>query len=304
MFNWQKKARTFAFKFNLSAHRLGFKLAGLLAPDAAAARAEALFSTPRQFRRNLSEIQVLKSAEAFIVDSPLGPIKAWRWGQSEAIVGLVHGWSGRGSQYYAWIQPLLDAGLSVVTYDAPGHGDTPGGRSSLPELAQSLLAVQAATGPWVGVVGHSLGAAATLLALEFDLQAERVIMLATPAEIERMITLFAKGVGLNADVRDRMQKRLENRLGLEVDTLNLLQMAGRRQEKALFFHDLDDREVNWASGEKLCRAWPGARLMTTKGLGHVRILRAEAVIQPALHFLTDTLVEGPVSPDMELILAH
>jgi hypothetical protein len=304
MFNWQKKARTFAFKTRISAHRLGFKLEGLLAPEAAAARAEALFSTPRQFRRNQSEIQILKSAVPFMVESPLGPIKAWRWGQSEALVGLVHGWSGRGSQYYAWIQPLLDAGLSVVTYDAPGHGDTPAGRSSLPEMAQSLLAVQAATGPWVGVVGHSLGAAASLLALEFGLQAERVIMLATPAEIERMIALFAKGVGLSSDVRERMQKRLENRLGLELDTLNLLQMAGRRQEKALFIHDLDDREVNWASGEKLCRAWPGARLLTTKGLGHVRILRAETVIQPALHFLTDTLVEGPVSPDMELILAH
>ena len=125
MFNLQKKARTFAFKTKLSAHRLGFKLEGLLAPEAAAARAEALFSTPQQFRRNQSEIQALKSAEAFMVDSPLGPIKAWRWGQSEALVGLVHGWSGRGSQYYAWIQPLLDAGLSVVTYDAPGHGDTP-----------------------------------------------------------------------------------------------------------------------------------------------------------------------------------
>lgn len=300
----QKKARTFAFKLSLSAHRLGFKLEGLLAPDAAAARAEALFSTPRHFRRSLSEIQVLTGAESFEVQTPQGPIKAWRWGQSEAIVGLVHGWSGRGSQYHAWIQPLLEAGLSVVTYDAPGHGDTPGHRSSLPELAQALLAVQASTGPWVGVVGHSLGAAATLLALEFGLQAERVLMLATPAEVERMIALFAKGMGLSSDVRERMQNRLENRLGLEVDTLNLLRMAGRRPEKALFIHDLDDREVNWASGEKLCNAWPGAHLLTTKGLGHVRILRSPQVIQPALHFLTDTLSIGPVSPDMDLLLAH
>jgi len=303
MLNWQKKARTFAFKINLKAHRLGFQVAGLLAPEAAAARAEALFSTPRQFRRHQREIRVLSEAQAFEVQTPQGPIKAWRWGQSEAVVGLVHGWSGRGSQYYAWIQPLLEAGLSVVTYDAHAHGDTPGSRSSLPELAQGLLAVQAATGPWVGVAGHSLGAAATLLALEFGLQAERVVMLASPAEVERMIALFAKGVGLSEAVRERMQKRLENRLGLEVDTLNLRQMASRRHEKALFVHDLDDREVNWASGEKLCRAWPGAQLLTTKGLGHVRILSSPAVIQPALHFLTDTLSTGPISPDMDLILA-
>lgn len=300
----QKKARTFAFKLNLSAQRLKFQFGGILAPETTAQKAEALFSSPRRFPRNRREIHILAEATPFWVQSPHGPLKAWRWGNSEAVVGLVHGWSGRGSQYFAWIHPLLDAGLSVITFDAAAHGDSPGSRSSLPELAQNILAVQAATGPWVGVAGHSLGAAATLLALEFGLAAERVIMIASPAEVERMIALFAKGMGLNADVKKRMQKRLENRLSVEVDTLNLKQMATRRKEKALFIHDLDDREVNWGSGERLSKSWPGARLLSTKGWGHVRVLSAPEVLSAAQHFFTDTLIDGPVSPDMDLILAQ
>jgi predicted alpha/beta hydrolase family esterase len=301
---WQKKARTFGFKMTLASKRLRFKLGSLLSPESTAAQAEALFSTPHHFRRNLSEKQVLAEAQAFEVNTAQGPVKAWRWGQSEAIVGLVHGWAGRGSQFYAWNQPLLEAGLSVVTFDAPAHGDSPGTKSSLPEMAQAILAVQAATGPWIGVVGHSLGAAATLFALEFGLAAERAILLASPSDVQRMIMLFAKGMGLSEGVRQRMQARLEDRLGIEIDTLNMFQMAHRRKEKALFIHDLDDKEVNWSSGERLSQAWPGAQLITTKGLGHIRILRAPEVIDPARYFLTDSLGQRPISPNMQEILAH
>lgn len=300
--NLHKKARTFARLIEMKALKFSLQLEGRYAPESAAARAEALFSTPRHHARPVREKDVLATATAFEVSSPQGTIKAWRWGNSEAIVGLVHGWSGRGSQFYAWIEPLLAAGLSVVTYDAPAHGDSPGVVSSLPEMAQSLLAVQAATGPWVGVASHSLGAAATLFALEFGLQAERVILIASPSEIGRSIGFFGKAMGLPTAVRQEMQTRLERRLGLEIDTINLHQMASRRSEKALLLHDLDDRQVNWNNSERLNQAWQGSHLLTTKGLGHSRILSNATLIQQAQQFFTDTWQPETLSPNMQHLI--
>ena len=301
--NLHKKARTFARLIEIQALKFSLQIEGHYAPESAAARAEALFSSPRHFTRPTREKDVLATATAFEVASPQGPIKAWRWGNSEAIVGLVHGWSGRGSQFYAWIEPLLAAGLSVVTYDAPAHGDSPGVVSSLPEMAHSLLAVQAATGPWVGVAAHSLGAAATLFALEFGLQAERVILIASPSEIGRSIHYFGQMMSLRADVRQRMQQRLERRVGLEIDTINLHQMASRRKEKVLLLHDLDDRQVNWSNSERLNQAWQGSHLLTTKGLGHSRILSEPTLIQQAQQFFTDSWRAEALSPNMAYLLA-
>jgi hypothetical protein len=43
--------------------------------------------------------------------------------------------------------------------------------------------------------------------------------------------------------------------------------------------------VPWKQGEHLARHWRGARLMSTEGLGHRRILQEEAVTQAAADFI-------------------
>jgi hypothetical protein len=56
---------------------------------------------------------------------------------------------------------------------------------------------------------------------------------------------------------------------------------------ALILHDIEDAEVPHAEGLSLAHAWPGARLVTTAGLGHRRILRDEAVVGQAVEFIAD-----------------
>lgn len=45
------------------------------------------------------------------------------------------------------------------------------------------------------------------------------------------------------------------------------------------------RVVPLAQGEASARAWPGARLVTTRGLGHARILKDAAVASAAAAFI-------------------
>jgi pimeloyl-ACP methyl ester carboxylesterase len=54
---------------------------------------------------------------------------------------------------------------------------------------------------------------------------------------------------------------------------------------ALIIHDRDDADVPWQQAELLAKAWPGARLLLTRGLGHMRILRNRDVIQTSVDFI-------------------
>ena len=54
----------------------------------------------------------------------------------------------------------------------------------------------------------------------------------------------------------------------------------------LVVHDRDDVETPWTGGARLVDLWPGARLVTTEGLGHRRVLREPSVIEEAAAFIT------------------
>ena len=87
------------------------------------------------------------------------------------VVVAVHGWGANGSTLSAIVDPLVRAGIAVVLFDAASHGDSSAESfSSLPRFAEDLAAVldtlrrmPAIDSDRVGLLGHSVGAAAVLL---------------------------------------------------------------------------------------------------------------------------------------------
>jgi hypothetical protein len=53
----------------------------------------------------------------------------------------------------------------------------------------------------------------------------------------------------------------------------------------LLVHDRQDSETGWSDSAAIARAWPAARLVTTAGLGHRRILRDPAVVAEVAGFV-------------------
>ena len=76
-------------------------------------------------------------------------------------------------------------------------------------------------------------------------------------------------------------------------------------QPGLIVHDLDDADVPWDEGERYARHWPGARLFTTQGLGHHRVLEAPEVIDAVLAFADGATVGERVvaSPNLPFGLA-
>ncbi|MGY4643794.1 alpha/beta fold hydrolase [Cellulomonas sp. URHB0016] len=208
------------------------------------------------------------------------------WGEDGPTVVLVHGWGGHRAQLAApLVEPLVAAGLRVVAYDAPSHGASgPGalgrGRSTLPELASALDAVVTAQtiehGPVRAVVGHSLGAAASALAVLDGTATERLVLITPLAQPLSYVTEFAAALGLGGTSRHRLVVRMEGLVGRRLSTLDVPVRAANAPgplPPALVLSDLADKEADHQDGPRIARAWPGAELVVSDGLGHRRILR-------------------------------
>jgi pimeloyl-ACP methyl ester carboxylesterase len=212
-------------------------------------------------------------------------IASWSWGEGPAVY-LVHGWAGRGGQLGAFAPPLVEAGFTVVTFDAPGHGASSGGRTSLLEFARTLRALVGHLGPAAGVVAHSLGAAATARALGDGLQVGCAVFIAPPADPGDWSRRFADRLGISPEVLSAMQARSERRLGALWSDLNVPRLGAASGVPLLVIHDGEDEEVPRSNGAAIADAWPNARLVTTKGLGHHRILRDPSVVRQAVAFVS------------------
>lgn len=264
--------------------RGGFRLLSGIAPGVAARAAEKLFCTPRKHGRPAHECAALASAKPFPVRLGLGQLAAWRWGTGPAVL-LAHGWEGRGSQLYSFVQPLVEAGFSVVAWDAPGHGDSPGRRSSVVEFADAVWAVGRQVGDVHGVVGHSLGCAALTHAFSEGLPVDRAVFISAPASLADYSREFAELIGISDKVLASMVASMERRYQLHLEDLDVERMGGPEGVPLLLIHDENDHEVGPESSRRIERIWPEARMITTEGLGHRRILRDAGVVRAVVDWM-------------------
>lgn len=268
----------------VAALRTAFRTVGAVAPGVAARWAEAIFCRPPRQEARAAEERFLATGRRFGVPFEGVELRAWEWGSGPLVV-LAHGWGSRAGRWSTLTPALLEAGFSVVTYDAPAHGMSPGRSASLPEFAAALAAVAAARGPLYAAVGHSLGGAAIALALSRGLRTQRAVLIAAPADPEVFADRFAEALAIPGSVRRAMQRNLEDRLQVEWRDLHVPTIARGLEVPALVVQDRDDPDVPSADAEAIAAAWPDATLLQTSGLGHRNIIRDPAVIAAAVAFL-------------------
>lgn len=267
----------------MAAVRIGFMVGSRLAPRRTAARAARLFSTPAVRQRPSPDA----SAAATTVEIDGGAIAMYTWGDPavQPYVLFAHGWSSHGLRIASWVPALRGAGFAVVAFDQLGHGRSPGRRATLPGFTSLLLEVARRRGPAAAVIGHSLGGTAAALALARGLPAARAILIAPAADPVDAAHRFARVVGMAEHLCQRMFALFESRLGIGFEAQQAHRNVPSIGHPALVVHDLEDAEVPWAEGERYARYWPDSRLITTRGLGHRRIVDDARVIDAGLAFL-------------------
>ncbi|MEZ0052762.1 pimeloyl-ACP methyl ester carboxylesterase [Mycobacterium sp. MAA66] len=215
------------------------------------------------------------------------------WGDGPPVY-LVHGWGGCRAHMAVFVKPLVEAGHRVIAFDLPSHNDSDAGalapgRSTIVECAEAVRAMVQAHGPARAIIGHSLGAKASALAVARGAAVERLVFLAPMGEFSWYLDVFAQRHGFGRRIRDRMHRRLDRRIGMPLLDTDIDQIAARTGHPPLLLvHDPDDPDSLYSESQRIADAWPGSRLQTTRGLGrlaHYRILRHRPAINAGVEFI-------------------
>ena len=209
-------------------------------------------------------------------------------GTGAGTVLLVHGWGSRGTHLGSYAESLAKAGYRVCTMDGPAHGQSTGSGTDMIEFAQAIARVARHVGGVDVIVGHSFGAACTLLAIErFGLRTGKLVLISCFADAVFITESFARFFRIGQSVIRAMRHRVEHRYG---NQWTWEQLAPARLIKAysrpvLVIHDESDVEVPFEHARALCKNHGNARLVSTQGQGHRKILRDKKAIAATVAFL-------------------
>jgi pimeloyl-ACP methyl ester carboxylesterase len=265
--------------------RLLFSRLGPVLPGLMGSWAYRLWFRTRRFPESAAARGAMSRARHSTLQANGIPVAVYAWGQGPVVL-FVHGWSGRGSQAAAFVEPLTGAGYRLVSVDAPGHGNTPGDRTTLFECAAVLQAVAAELGPVYAAVTHSFGGMVLAYALRHGMTVERVVMISPPADLDFLLDSFAQLLAMPAAVRTVLQRKLEQRFDDDLaQRISTMDNVGALSMPALILHDMDDASIPWQQGQRVAAAWTGARFVETRGLGHSRILRDPDALKAVVDFI-------------------
>lgn len=222
------------------------------------------------------------------LQTPDGEIVIYRWGDvsRKPTVVLVHGWNGWAQQMERFVVPLLERGVAVLAFDHVAHGASPGHRSSLPLIIRTVEHMLRVVPKPVGVIAHSLGAAAVASVLASSRrELPAAVLIAPPSDPRPYLSMLARMLGAPQRLTLPTQQAAERIAGVEFRRLVADPWTVRRiRAPLLIVHDVNDEEVPISNGYAYTLA-SRTRVLATDGLGHRRILRDLHVIDEATEFI-------------------
>ena len=250
--------------------RVAMRTYGTLLPSRAARSLEGLLLRPWPVE-DIEAPETGSPARVSRLPYAHGWLHVTEYGEGPPVL-LIHGWGGRGRSMRPFVDPLVARGLRVVSIDLPAHGSSSGRQTNLIECAGAVLQVERHIGRPVAVLTHSFGGAVLALAWSHGFEAGRVVMLAPPANLYALMLPAAGAIGIPRSVGERCLADFAERLGFEWDDLRVDTLVRSVEAPLLVVHDEGDRVTPWADGRGVAEAAPRGSLVTTRGLGHRRVL--------------------------------
>lgn len=260
-----------------------------VSPFLASRFAARLFLTPFRYRlpQREKEMDINSRQEKITVPSIKREIVVYHYGNTSRKILLVHGWSGSGTQLANMAKGLLEEGFSVVSFDAPAHGKSPGKISMMPFFSESAHYLEQKYGPFEGAIGHSLGGMASLRAVKDGLKINKLVVIGTANSITHITKDFARNMKLNEKVARKMKTYLDKKLREDMDNYSGAVSARQVSIPSLVIHDKQDVDVPVSAAHDIYSSLGNGELFITEGLGHRRILGNREVIEKSLRFLTE-----------------
>lgn len=257
-----------------------------IAPSLASKWAWKLFFTPFRFPIPIKEQETADEAKKFTFDSEGYRIQGYEWGTGDKSILLIHGWSGRATQWKDFINPLNENGYKVVAIDGPSHGSSTGKMTDIMKFQNILQEVVRQYPEINSIIAHSFGGAATMFSIQNGLQVDRLVNIGTPTDGDYIISDFLRRINASSKSGDRFKQNVLDNFGNPFDYYSVKEtIKFAKSTSLLMIHDRLDKEVPIQHSVDLHEANPTTQLVMSEGLGHMRILRDKEVIAQAISFV-------------------
>ena len=270
------------------AFRIAIRILDFIHPYLSMRFAAFFFSKPFRYKFLEHEVPVLiKAIKSSVKIKTLDKsILCYRWEGKGPKIILMHGWSGRATNFYKIIDELIKQDYDIYAFDAPAHGKSPGLSTNIPEFTLVLDYLVKLWGPFESMLGHSGGAFTSAYVCADHSEIKKLILI---SPFDRAIDLFDKYynlISLSETAQKLMLDYFSQKTNRKITEFSGAFSARSIEAKTLIIHDENDKEVDLSNSVTIKKNIKRGRLYITKGLGHRRILRDEKVIQEIISFLT------------------
>ena len=215
-------------------------------------------------------------------------IQTYRWEGGKETVLLAHGWESNAARWTGLVNKLRKNGFTVVALDAPAHGES-GSPYFNALLYAEMIEVAAKRFTPTAMVGHSAGSFATAYcAIHFlHPSVKRLVLLATPSELNQIFDKFLDYVKVSKRVRRGFYNNLKQRFGNPVEYFSIKELIKPLTIKGLVIHDKTDDICAFSDSEYIHANWKDSEMIATEGYGHR--LRNGKVMSMVADYLTKEL---------------
>ena len=224
--------------------------------------------------------------------------------KKEATIICVHGWEGRGTNFYKFIPKLTSKGFRVLAPDFPMHGKTSGTETGCHVFGFSLNCILNYIKVPAILLVHSLGngAACTNYYISDEKTRNQIkgfIGIGVPDKFTDYIRNFGSMMGLDDYTNNLFLEKNSERLGIDIKYFVVSDTIKNFNYPCLIVHDDKDKEVSieWAinSSKYIQPKYQTYKigdkeypcLHKTSGLGHRRILRDDGVVDVVVDFISN-----------------
>lgn len=208
---------------------------------------------------------------------------------------VLHGWGSNAEQMLPLAQPLHQAGLNVLLFDARNHGASDGDTfSSLPRFAEDLGAAiswlqrqQPSRSTWIAVLGHSVGAGAALFEATRNPRIDAVISIGAFADPAQVTERYLARLHLPGFIVELTKRYVEWVIGHRFATIAPVNSIRRVLCPVLLVHGDQDRTVPLEDAKRIAAAADPTRvrLFVVAGAGHDSVDKVEAHADQLIAFL-------------------
>ena len=267
-------------KFGLTFIARGLTAAiSMLAPKFSSYLGENILMKP--YSRRKYDFEQIKPEKELKLQTSMGIAHVNLFGSGSRVVIVSHGWGDTSKSFQEMIIALTQQGYLVAAIDHIGHGKSSGNKSHLLSFIETLeLLIEQFQEDRItvdAIIGHSMGAIATLNLPSYLLESKKIILISSPINFFELMFEKVEQAGISRKLLFRVLDKISHKHG---KTWQQLTTESNRYKLALdftFIHARQDKYAPFADVSRFLQQ-EKSTLIETEGLGHKRILSDTSVI--------------------------